>query len=252
MRILIGTPAYGYQVTAEYHASVLRAALHLARTRPEITIESKTIGLSILAVSRNILANLVLQGDYTHLLFIDADMGFDAGLIEKMIDFGEPVVGCLPPSRKRNLSRIVDAAARGAPRDQALDAGLDYIGQPALEGGRPQVRGDFLKAEVAGTGIMLIRREALEEMRRRCPDLWSDDPGGMYQGIGLKGVLQAFDPYRMANGLYTGEDVAFVRRWIERCGGEVWACWNARIVHVGREQVVGNYADRLAQLPDEA
>ena len=246
MKILIGTPAYGYQVTAEYHASVFRLALDFARRRPEVTLESRTVGLSLLSMNRNILANMVLQDEsYSHLLFIDADMGFAPDVVERMLDFGEPVVGCLYPSRKRKLDAVVEAARNGGGREQALDAGLSFIGTPELAGGRPIVRGDFLRVAEAGTGLMLIRREVFEQMRRDCPELWSDDPLGQYRGAGLQGVLQLFEPYQMPSGLYYGEDVAFCRRWIERSGGEVWACWNAEITHVGREQFVGSYAGRL-------
>jgi hypothetical protein len=34
MKIMIGTPAYGYQVTAEYHSSVLKLVQEFARRRP--------------------------------------------------------------------------------------------------------------------------------------------------------------------------------------------------------------------------
>ena len=243
MRILIGTPAYGYQVTAEYHASIFRLLNALHERRPEVKLESRIVGLAILSMSRNILANLVLQdASFSHLLFVDADMGFKPDLIERMLDFGAPVVGCLPPSRKRNLRRIVETARAGADPAAALDAGLNYIGtlsQPL------ERRGDFVRAEEIGTGIMLIRREALERMRERCPELWSDDPRGQYRGAGLNGVLQAFEPFQAPDGTFYGEDVSFCRRWVERCGGELWACSDAEIIHVGREQFVGNYAARL-------
>ena len=246
MKILIGTPAYGYQVTAEYQASVFRMGVALARRRPEIVFESRTVGLALISMNRNILANLVLQDpSYTHLLFVDADMGFKPELIEAMIDFGEPVVGCIPPSRKRNLAGLLEAAGKGEPRDRVVDAGLSYIGTPLLRDGKPILRGDFAQMAEVGTGIMLIRRDVLERLREACPELWSDDPPGRYRGAGLKGVLQLFEPYQAADGLYYGEDVAFCRRWVERCGGELWACWNAEITHVGREQFVGNYAHRL-------
>jgi hypothetical protein len=248
MRILIGTPAHGYEVTADYHASVFRLARDFARRRPEIELESKIIGLSLLTMNRNVLANLVLQDQsYTHLLFIDADMAFDPGVIERMVDFNEPVVAVLPPSKKRNLDRMLAAAAAGQPRERAIDAGVSYIGTPLSEGGRIEVRGDFLRVAEAGTGIMLIRRDALERLREACPELWSDDAPGRYRPLGLNGVLQLFETYAAPNGLYYGEDVAFCRRWIERCDGAIWACWNAEITHVGRERVTGNFKARMPE-----
>jgi hypothetical protein len=97
----------------------------------------------------------VLQGDYTHLLFIDADMGLRRRLIEKMIDLGEPVVGCLLPSRKRNLPPDRRGGGAGAPpRDQALDAGSTTSASRRSKGGRaagPRVTSSRLKSRHAAS-----------------------------------------------------------------------------------------------------
>ena len=36
---------------------------------------------------------------YTHLLFIDSDMGYAPTLIDKMINFDKPLTGCVYPKR---------------------------------------------------------------------------------------------------------------------------------------------------------
>ena len=247
MRVLIGTPAYGYQVTAEYHGAVLRLVKAFAKQRPEVTFDSLILGSALLAFNRNVLATRVLQEQrYTHLLFIDADMGFQPDLIARMLDFGEPIVGCIPPQRARRLERIYEAARRGESLEKALDAGTTYAGTPMVSEGKVAARGDFVRMSRLGTGIMLIQRGALEKMREACPEIWLENPSDpLYRDAGVPAVLQAFDTFQGPEGVFYGEDVAFCRRWVDRCGGELWACFDAQITHVGRETVIGNYAGRL-------
>ena len=243
MKCLIGTPAYGFSLTAEYHGSIIALVQHFHRRRPAVEFGSKILGSALLPLSRNVLAHHVLVDPrFTHLLFVDADMGFKPDLIERMLDFDRPVVGCIYPGRSRRLDQVTAAAARGAGSARALDAGLSYIGQPLLQDGEVEVRGDFMRAKEVGTGIMLIKREALEQMAAAFPELATDK--GPYGGLGAGPVVQMFEPFQGPEGPYYGEDIAFCRRWTERCGGEIWACLDAEVVHVGRDPVVANFGDR--------
>lgn len=245
MKLMIGTPAYNYQVTAEYHSSVLKLVQHFALRRPDVGIESRIVGGALLAMNRNVLANLVLRDPgFSHLLFVDADTGFRPDLIEKMIDFDKPLVGCIYPNRTRKLDRIIETARRGAELGPALDAGNTYVGAPLIEEGRAQTQGPFVRAVEVGTGLMLIKREVLEQLASSFPDLWTEDQ--VYKGLGMDRVVQLFDSFQGPTGLFYGEDVAFCRRWVDRCSGEIWACFDAEITHIGRDRVVGNYANRLA------
>jgi hypothetical protein len=177
------------------------------------------------------------------LLFLDADMGFAADLIERIIDFDKPMVGCLYPNRQRKLARLMDAARGGAEPASALDAANTYVGVPLIEDGRAETLGPFIRAREIGTGIMLVKREVLEKLVAAYPELRTDDP--VYRGLGMGPISQLFDSFQGPSGMFLGEDVAFCRRWTERCGGEIWACYDAEIAHVGRDVVRGNYANRL-------
>lgn len=243
MRCLIGTPAYNFSLTAEYHTSIVRLVQHFHQLRPAIEFDTKILGSALLALSRNVLAHHVLADPrFTHLLFVDADMGFKPDLIARMLDFDQPVAGCIYPGRSRRLDQVTAAAAGGAAPARALDAGVSYIGQPLLRDGEVEIRGDFMRAKEVGTGIMLIKREALERMAAAFPELATDK--GAYSTLGAGPVVQMFEPFQGPEGVYYGEDVAFCRRWIERCGGEIWACLDAEIVHVGRDPVIANFGDR--------
>ena len=77
-----------------YYTSVVKTLLFFKDEYPGIEIDLRLLSLSILPLARNLFASLVLEDkSYTHLLFVDSDMGFSPSLIAKMIAFQKPVVG---------------------------------------------------------------------------------------------------------------------------------------------------------------
>ena len=54
----------------------------------KIEIQFGTIGNeSLITRARNTLVQLFMDGDYTHLLFIDADLAFDPKAVLRMLEF---------------------------------------------------------------------------------------------------------------------------------------------------------------------
>jgi len=92
MKILIGTPAYDGQVCMEYYVAVLQLIAHMARTRPTVSLSPRPFEATLISVARNVLATKALTAGFDYLLFIDADMGFQPSLIDKMLDANQPIV----------------------------------------------------------------------------------------------------------------------------------------------------------------
>jgi hypothetical protein len=219
----------------------------------------------VLPLARNTFASMVLNDpSFSHLLFIDTDMGFSPALIAKMISLQKPVVGVVSPKKKFNYewfhaSRVL--------YDDPMVARLlanDYIGgqgalftAPGPNGERQVTLVDgFVRVHYAGTGIMLIHRDVFVAIKERFPDLWVEKPGEQVRSFGLRGgLLQCFDSVQGPDGLFPGEDLAFCRRWVDGCGGEIWSSVDEVIVHIGYETYLGNYllklhhGESLFQLP---
>lgn len=249
MKILIGTPAYGGQVTTTYVEALLWLLDHFRQKRPQVRFETRLLSSSMLPFLRNLYASLVLEDEsYTHLLFIDADMGFGPPLIERMLDAGKPVVGAMSPHRHFDLDRFHALADQIADAGTARLVAIDYVNAGAVErtGDEVKMQGALLRVRRTGAGILLIRRDALVALKARYPDLWCERIAETYARFGLKtGVLQCFEAMPDEHGLYGGEDAAFCRRWVEGCGGEIWAVATETVVHVGPEKFVGHYATKL-------
>jgi hypothetical protein len=255
MKILLGTPVHGGMVCLGYHETILRMLAFFGKEYPGIGFETRSIVSSVLPFARNILASMVLNDtSFSHLLFVDSDMGFSPALIAKMIAFQKPVVGCICPKKSFNYDWFHASAAT---YDNPMIARLlanDYIGgQGAViaetgPNGQRSARlvDGFVRVQYAGTGILLVHRDVFAAIKARFPELWVENPGEKYRSFGLEGgVLQCFDSIQGADGLFPGEDIAFCRRWVEGCGGEIWASVDETIVHIGQENFVGQYLLKL-------
>jgi hypothetical protein len=88
-----------------------------------------------------------------------------------------------------------------------------------------------LESEVAGTGIMLIRREVFSDLSRAHPDWLAE--GGPHRG-----QVAYFSGGRTKNG-FEGEDVSFCRE-VREIGKKVFVCPWFRIGHIGNHEFVGD------------
>ena len=260
MKILIGTPATGEMVTTTYCETLFWLFEHYRSKHPEIRLEHKFLSLALLPYMRNYFASRVLNDkSFTHLLFIDADMGFAPTLIEQMVALNKPVVGCIYPRRQLDLAqfyalreRIADFQAARMVAQTYVGAGtsIDFgektkVGDP-LRLDKLSTEGGAIKVHHWGTGVMLIQRGVFEKMKGAYPALWSADIEGNYSRLGLTGgVLQCFESMTDEHGIYVGEDISFCRRWTEGCGGEIWSVVTETVIHVGNERFVGRFLTKL-------
>lgn len=228
MKILIATPTYDNRVHITYMQSVMGLIQAFARTRPDVEFVFLTVAGTIIERMRNAMATRVLlDRSFSHLLFVDSDMGFRPQLVEKMLAFDHPVVGCLYPQRVAGSKKFV--------HEDSIVPGI-------------AATSDFIRVHLIGCGVMLVQRGALEKMRERISDLWvaasPNSPYGAYSWCS-SGVLQCFSSVQQHEGFFLGEDAAFCARWAQACGGEIWACFTESLDHVGQFTARGSYADKM-------
>jgi hypothetical protein len=245
MKILLATPAYDATVTASCYRSVIALILRFRETRPDVQLEISVLSFSSVTHARNLFATrILLDPSFSHLLFVDADMGFRPELIEKMIDWNKPVVGAFYPYRDLRDDDFHRQSRRIGNANRARLAAQKFVGEEVLfeEQKAPhRVQRGFVQVSAAGTGIMLIQRQVVEALRDRYPELWAGD----WKDEQHTGLFQCFHPVQDKSGCYVGEDISFCRRWVEGCGGEIWSCASEPIAHVGRKVYQGRFIDRL-------
>jgi hypothetical protein len=237
MKLFIAVPAYG----EAFYTSCVRSLFKLAvaSERRGWLPSLATVSYADIAEARNVLlTHWFDKTDASHLLFVDADMGFEPQLIFDMIEFDKPLVGVLSPKRQIDLDRLSKAIAAGRSIEEATASAHDFVVQKPSR--RNTSRKGFLQVEGCGAGILLMHRSCIEAMLNELPEIADERPS---VSLGLSGrLIRAFD-FTTIDGVRLSEDFSFCRRWREKCGGEVWANISHPITHVGPQHFTARYED---------
>lgn len=225
-KVFICLPAFGRINHAETTMSLmeLARALHSAGYEYYFTTQS----YPDIGELRDMMLTLWYDRipDAQHCLMIDADMGFPAQLVLDMLEFGEPLVGCVYPKKTYPIS---------------------YVGR-LLPGG--EKRRGFLEMQDIGFGVTLIRRDCVRDILD-CQKARSEHRidaftyGQMLRQWGVRRLIKAFDRIETESGFMT-EDYSFCARH-RAAGGRVWAATHHPITHVGSHGYTGRFSDVSVQ-----
>ncbi len=241
--LMVATPCYGGQVTTAYANSLLK--LQTACRSHAIDFEWLMLsGDALITRARaDLVAHFLGRPDPTHLLFIDADIGFEPEQVFRLIDFGADMAAAAYPAKRIDWGRVREVVAAGLPEPQST--ALEYVFEVA-DPARIVARGGFAKVRYAGTGFLMIRRLVLTALCAAYPQL-------KYRHTSSSIDPLAKSPYRFAlfdcmidqsSGVYLSEDYAFCRRWTD-LGGEIWVDVESRLTHVGPIAFAGNFATQF-------
>ncbi len=227
--IHIATPCYGGLVTQIYMQSVLRLLQHAPGAGFELSLSMLGNDSLITRSRATLLARFLDQPEATHLLFIDADIGFDALQVERMVNLDRDVVAGLYPLKFQDWN---DAAiARAAAGEPHGTAALSYVG--LIEQGAVPDDAGFARGTYAGTGFVMIKRgailkliEAHPETHYRATQSWPPRPASANQYALFECMIEP------ETGIYLSEDYAFCRRW-RKLGGEIWLDTKGSLTHSG-------------------
>jgi hypothetical protein len=244
--LVVATPCFGGQVTSIYASSLfaLQRAVH-GMTNVNLKVHLRDGDALITRARANLVTLFLDDPSATHLLFVDADIGFKPEQVFRLIECGADVVAGCYPIKRVNWDKAKRAIAAGRPNLPA--ACLDYV----LELDNPdevRVVNGFTRVRHAGTGFLMIRRHVLERMcahplyaplkflREHSLDALAGSPNryALFECM--------IDP---ATGTYLSEDFAFCKRWTD-IGGEIWADLESRLDHVGPSVFHGDIASQFA------
>jgi hypothetical protein len=250
INLVVATPCFGGQVSSIYASSIfaLQRALR-GMSNVGLTVHMRDGDALITRARANLVTLFLDDPSATHLLFIDADIGFTPDQVFRLIESGADVVAGVYPIKKVNWDKAKRAMDAGRPNPAS--ASLDYV----LEIDDPDrvvVVNGFTRIRYAGTGFLMIRRHVLEKMCRHYASLQFFRE---HSHDGLAGSPNRFALFECmidpATGTYLSEDFAFCRRWTD-LGGEIWADLQSRLDHVGPSVFRGEVASQFAAAPAAA
>lgn len=225
--LFVATPMYGAMCCGEYAMSMVNLGMSCATSG--IGFEAATLyNSSILTWARNELARRFMTTRHTHLLFVDADIGFDAYDVFKMAAANKDIIGGVYPLKQIVWDRVHQAALSGVPPERLH---LHANSRLPVRTRRPMSRSDEpFEVEGIGTGFMLIKREVLERLAETVPRYTDED--------GNTGVPDLFATHIDDSGVMWSEDMNFCRLWRKQ-GGTVFAAPWTKMSHTGTHQFNG-------------
>jgi hypothetical protein len=234
--LVVATPCFGGLVGQRYMQSAIALLQYGTQTGLQVSIE--LLGYdSLITRSRNALvARFMDTPTATHLLFVDADTGFNVEQVLRMLHFDQDIVAGMYPLKLIDWDEAaLTRARRGEPVETAP---LRYVGTPC-EGAVLEQQDGFITGQYAGTGFMMIKRQTLERMMHAYPHT-------RYTAAHTAAVPSR-SPHQYAlfdcmidpdNGHYLSEDYTFCRRWRD-IGGKLWLDTKGELIHVGPHEFLG-------------
>lgn len=235
--ILVATPCYGDKITNTYFLSVLKS-ISVFINHPNINLHFFTMGSdSLITRARNVCTAMFLKDKrYTHLLFIDSDIGFEPENILRLIEKDEPLV-CAPYPRKKFLFNKV----KDIDQNKILFMSEDDIKAKLVEYNvhvsskigtyNREIHNGFMEVDRSATGFMLIKRDVFDRMMKAYPHMQyksCDINEKSYEDY----LWRFFDCSVDENNYYMSEDYAFCDLW-RKLGGKIWLDVTARLTHTG-------------------
>ncbi len=249
MHLLIATPCYGGLVTQRYMQSIC-ALLQCGGARGwGVSVELLGYDSLIPRARNTLVATFLDQPEATHLMFIDADIGFQPEQVERMLAFDREVVAGMYPLKLIDYDPAVIGRVQAGETLQA--AQTRYVGALAANA-MEHAKDGFAPGLYAGTGFMLIRRSALERMIQSYPQT-------RYTACHDRQAPRlSTNNYALFDGMiepetreYLSEDYTFCHRW-RAIGGTLWLDTRSQLIHVGATEFAGDATARYVNMQADA
>jgi hypothetical protein len=207
-KVHICMPCYGGQLTESTFMSMIRWSNTARQLGIDWTVETLT-NESLISRARNTLvAKFLSNPDSTHLMFIDADIGWEPWHLLLLLHHDKDVIGGMYPLKALPIKWCVNG----------------------IEGGKEEDMGRLQEVSKTGTGFMCIKRHVFKKL--------DDHPATIpfINDIGLDPKLnkdmKTFFDTDVREGRYYSEDWTFCENWRD-LGGEVWVDKRVLLKHTG-------------------
>jgi len=184
----------------------------------------------------------------THLFFVDADIEFDPNDMLRMVAYDRDVVVGAYPKKALNWTSIIGAARADESETEETIEGhssnyvvnFDFVkDKDGNNSPQVQIEDNLVKLKDAGTGFMCIKKEVIQQMFDKHPEM---------KYVNDINVDQKFEPFMYAlfdtmidpdSRRYLSEDYTFCRLW-QNMGGTIYLDPRTALNHVGHYTFRGN------------
>jgi len=234
INILICTPCYNNQLFLGYHRSMLK----LVNLFTQINLRYEIMDLgqeSLITRARNgMLSKFIADENYTHLIFIDADITFDALDILKLLAYNKPIVGGIYPKKAINFDKLKKYILENPDSSNVLPHALDYNLNVVLnkENNEPICEGNLIQVHDLATGFMLFNRSVVDALIYKFPNLQYHNNCVGYDLKNNKDCFYTFFNAEVVDNIYLSEDYYFCHL-VKKSGIKIFCDPYIKLTHSG-------------------
>jgi hypothetical protein len=237
IKVMIATPCYGGMVTSEYCASLLRLQSSENMSFQLAMMDNESL---IPRARNNMAMQFFFNSDCTHLVFVDADIGFPREALEELVNSNLEVCACPYPRKIYDFDEFKKSPKESIFENMKYILNLDASAGESVD----LVHESYVEVRNAGTGFMCISRNCIEKMIDAHPELKCDTDV-------FKDGYALFDPFIDPDTkVYLSEDYAFCRRWKD-IGGSVYVNVKYNLLHQGKNTYAGDFLKSMFAIPSE-
>lgn len=208
MKVHLCMPCYGGQLTESTFMSYIKWGNTCRQLGLDWTIETMT-NESLISRARNTLvAKFLNSPDSTHLMFVDADIGWEPWHLLVLMDHDVDVACGLYPMKSLPIKWVVNG----------------------FDGAETRSNGNLLEVSKAGTGFMLVKRHVFEKLNEHPAVVPFKNDIGLDKA--LDPHMKTYYDTDVREGRYYSEDWTFCENWRD-LGGQVWVDKRVLLKHTG-------------------
>lgn len=234
--------AYGGSCRAEFAMSCSGLFVKTIQNHPNLSIQSTGIFFeSLVSRARNAAAAAALHYKTDYLLFIDADIAFDADDVFKLIKHDKDVV-CGPYAKKYLSTQKIQHLVKHKPEvfdtNEWKSLSTDFSSEI-----KPS-SSDLIEVDYAATGFMLIKTDVFRKIALNFPKIkYKNDIDG-YSSWGDN--FYNFFPAEINESSlkYESEDYGFCKLW-RSIGGKIFLDTSVNLHHIGNMTYEANLKQQL-------
>jgi hypothetical protein len=207
-RVHICMPCYGGMLTESTFMSYIKWSNVCRQLGLEWTMETMT-NESLISRARNTLvAKFLNNPDSTHLMFVDADIGWEPWHLLVMLNAQKDVIGGLYPMKTLPVKWVVNG----------------------FEGAETSEDGNLQEVSKTGTGFMLVKRDVFDKLNAHpAVKPFNNDIGLPKE---LDKHLKTYYDTAVRENRYYSEDWTFCENWRD-LGGKIWIDKRVLLKHTG-------------------
>lgn len=255
-KIYVGMPMYGGMLSENTFHAVMQTQTWCHQHG--ISMKIQTMGNeSLITRARNTIVSMMLDDkDFiaTHLLFIDSDIGFHSQNVARLICKDDDLVCGVYPRKCIHWDKAIQAMKENPDiNEETLAAKTMGYNLNFADTQNIQIKDGFCEVMEAATGMMLVKREVFQKMKKAFPERkYKSDQIINGKNFSSDNCYDFFAVGKFPTDekeRYLSEDYYFSRLW-QSLGGKIFADISMPLAHFGNMSFRGHVGTLFSRKDD--